>query len=54
MNATTCAPRFDFVSLGESVVHLIVFKGRRLEDTRSLDLEFAGVESNVSAPLLPG
>ncbi len=51
MSATTRTPRFDFVSLGESMLRLTVPTGRRLEDTRSLDLEFAGAESNVSVAL---
>jgi hypothetical protein len=35
MNATTSDPRFDFVSLGESMLRLTVPTRRRLEDTRS-------------------
>jgi len=33
MNATTSDPRFDFVSLGESMLRLTVPTGRRLEET---------------------
>lgn len=43
--------RFDFVSLGESMLRLSVPTGRRLDDTRSLDMEIAGAESNVSVAL---
>jgi len=51
MTAATLTPRFDFVSIGESMLRLTVPTGRRLEETRSLDLEFAGAESNVSVAL---
>lgn len=44
-------PRFDFVSLGESMLRLSVPAGRRLDDTRKLDMELAGAESNVSVAL---
>jgi 2-dehydro-3-deoxygluconokinase len=44
-------PRFDFVSLGESMLRLSVPAGRRLDDTRMLDMELAGAESNVSVAL---
>lgn len=44
-------PRFDFVSLGESMLRLSVPTGRRLDDTRLLDMELAGAESNVSVAL---
>ena len=43
--------RFDFISLGESMLRLSVPTGRRLDDTRSLDMEIAGAESNVSVAL---
>jgi 2-dehydro-3-deoxygluconokinase len=43
--------RFDFVSLGESMLRLSVPSGRRLDDTRLLDMELAGAESNVSVAL---
>jgi 2-dehydro-3-deoxygluconokinase len=43
--------RFDFVSLGESMLRLSVPTGRRLDDTRMLDMELAGAESNVSVAL---
>ena len=42
-------PRFDLVSLGESMLRLSVPLGRRLEDARQLDLEVGGAESNVCA-----
>ncbi len=51
MIQSTRSHRFDFVSLGESMLRLSVPTGRRLDDTRSLDLEFAGAESNVSVAL---
>jgi 2-dehydro-3-deoxygluconokinase len=40
-------PRFDLVSLGESMLRLSVPAGRRLKDARQLDLEVGGAESNV-------
>ncbi|HLA08093.1 MAG TPA: sugar kinase [Anaerolineales bacterium] len=51
MNASTPTPRFDFVSLGESMLRLSVPTGKRLDDTRKLDVEIAGAESNVSVAL---
>ena len=51
VNATTRDTRFNFVSFSESMLCLTVPTGRLLEDTRSLDLEFKGVESNVSIAL---
>jgi len=51
MSKLTQPPRFDFVSLGESMLRLSVPTGRRLDDTRLLDLELAGAESNVSVAL---
>ncbi|MEI7770574.1 MAG: PfkB family carbohydrate kinase, partial [Chloroflexales bacterium] len=45
------SPRFDVVSLGESMLRLSVPSGRRLDDTRSLELEIGGAESNVCAAL---
>ncbi len=51
MNKPIRTPRFDFVSLGESMLRLSVPTGRRLDDTRILDLELAGAESNVSVAL---
>jgi len=51
MNASIPTPRFDFVSLGESMLRLSVPTGRRLDDTRTLDMELAGAESNVSVAL---
>src|ERR1044071_683460 len=44
-------PPFDFVSLGESMLRLSVPAGKRLDDTRKLDMELAGAESNVSVAL---
>jgi 2-dehydro-3-deoxygluconokinase len=51
MSKPTRTPRFDFVSLGESMLRLSVPTGRRLDDTRVLDMELAGAESNVSVAL---
>lgn len=51
MNASTRTPRFDFVNLGESMLRLSVPTGKRLDDTRMLDMELAGAESNVSVAL---
>lgn len=51
MIASTRTTRFDFVSLGESMLRLSVPTGYRLDDTRALDMELAGAESNVSVAL---
>jgi len=51
MNTSLSTPRFDMVSLGESMLRLSVPTGRRLDDTRMLDMELAGAESNVSVAL---
>jgi len=51
MSEANQTPRFDFVSLGESMLRLSVPAGRRLDDTRVLDMELAGAESNVSVAL---
>jgi 2-dehydro-3-deoxygluconokinase len=51
MSRSPHTPRFDFVSLGESMLRLSVPAGRRLDDTRKLDMELAGAESNVSVAL---
>ncbi len=51
MSTPTRTPRFDFISLGESMLRLSVPAGRRLDDTRTLDMELAGAESNVSVAL---
>ena len=51
MSQSTHTPRFDVVSLGESMLRLSVPAGRRLDDTRKLDMELAGAESNVSVAL---
>ncbi len=40
-------PRFDLVSLGESMLRFSVPTGRRLKDARQMDLEVGGAESNV-------
>lgn len=45
------SPHFDVISLGESMLRLSVPIGRRLDDTRTLDLEIAGAESNVLVAL---
>ena len=45
------APRFDVVSLGETMLRLSVPVGQRLDDTRALDLEVGGAESNVCVAL---
>ena len=49
MSDTGHRPRFDLVSLGESMLRLSTPTGRRLEDARQLDLEVGGTESNVCA-----
>jgi 2-dehydro-3-deoxygluconokinase len=51
MSTSNYTPRFDFVSLGESMLRLSVPAGRRLDDTRMLEMELAGAESNVSVAL---
>ena len=51
MSQSPHTPRFDVVSLGESMLRLSVPAGRRLDDTRKLDMELAGAESNVSVAL---
>ncbi|MSP97182.1 MAG: sugar kinase [Betaproteobacteria bacterium] len=51
MSKSTPAPRFDFVGLGESMLRLSVPSGQRLDDTRSLDMELGGAESNVGVAL---
>lgn len=51
MSPSNSTHRFDFVSLGESMLRLSVPAGRRLDDTRKLDMELAGAESNVSVAL---
>src|ERR1044072_3058407 len=48
MSRSPHMPRFDFVSLGESMLRLSVPSGKRLDDTRVLDMERAAAESNVS------
>jgi len=51
MNTINHSTRFDFVSLGESMLRLSVPSGRRLDDTRHLEMELAGAESNVCVAL---
>lgn len=51
MSKSTRTPRFDFVGLGESMLRLSVPSGHRLEDTRTLDMELGGAESNVAVAL---
>lgn len=51
MNEPGPAPRFDVVGLGESMLRLSVPSGHRLEDTRTLDMELGGAESNVAVAL---
>jgi 2-dehydro-3-deoxygluconokinase len=45
------AARFDVVSLGEAMLRLSVPTGRRLDDSRSLDMEIGGAEGNVCVAL---
>jgi len=47
MTASDPRPRFDLVSLGESMLRYSVPTGRRLKDARQLDVEVGGAESNV-------
>lgn len=51
MTETGRPPRFDFVSLGETMLRLSVPEGRRLDDARSLEVEIGGAESNVAVAL---
>ncbi len=44
-------PRFDVVSLGETMLRLSVPVGERLDDTRAFDVEVGGAESNVCVAL---
>lgn len=44
-------PRFDVVSLGESMLRLSVPTGARLDDARALDLEIGGAEGNLCVAL---
>ena len=44
-------PRFDAVSLGETMLRLSVPTGERLDDARALDVEVGGAESNVCVAL---
>lgn len=43
--------RFDVTTLGESMLRLSVPSGARLDDTRRLDVEIGGAESNVCVAL---
>lgn len=43
--------RFDVASLGEAMLRLSVPIGRRLDDSRSLDMEIGGAECNVCVAL---
>lgn len=43
--------RFDVTSLGEAMLRLSVPEGRRLANTRNLDVNIGGAESNVCAAL---
>jgi len=45
------SPRFDVVSLGESMLRLSVPIGARLDDARALDVEIGGAEGNVCVAL---
>ena len=51
LNSQSPARFFDFTTLGESMLRLSVPTGHRLDDTRLLDMELAGAESNVSVAL---
>ena len=44
-------PRFDVVSLGETMLRLSVPVGERLDNAQALDLEIGGAESNVCTAL---
>lgn len=44
-------PRFDVVSLGETMLRLSVPFGERLDNAQALDLEVGGAESNVCTAL---
>ena len=43
--------RFDLTSFGEGVLRLSVPAGRRIETTRSLDVDVSGTEANVASAL---
>jgi len=51
MTGSPQTTRFDVVSLGEAMLRLSVPIGRRLDDTRSLDVEIGGAEGNVCVAL---
>jgi 2-dehydro-3-deoxygluconokinase len=51
MTSQQRAPRFDLVSLGETMLRLSVPLGERLDDARSLQVEVGGAESNVCVAL---
>ena len=44
-------PRCDLSSIGEAMWRLRMPTGRRLEDTRTLDVDVASAESNVCTAL---
>lgn len=44
-------PRFDVVSLGETMLRISVPVGERLDNARALDLEVGGAESNICTAL---
>ena len=44
-------PRFDVVSLGESMLRFSVANGLRLDDARAYDLEIGGAEGNLCVAL---
>jgi 2-dehydro-3-deoxygluconokinase len=44
-------PRFDVVSLGESMLRLSVPTGMRLDDARALDVQIGGAEGNLCVAL---
>lgn len=47
----TRTPRFDVTSIGEAMLRLSVPAGARMDNTRSLDVEVGGAESNVCVAL---
>lgn len=51
MTSEQRSPRFDVVSLGETMLRLSVPLGERLDDARALQVEVGGAESNVCVAL---
>jgi 2-dehydro-3-deoxygluconokinase len=51
MTAPAHNPRFDITTLGETMLRLSVPIGARLDDTRALDVEIGGAESNICVAL---